>query len=234
MQATQAAKSLNLDDSLLECPLWVRRTDAIQSRCPRGANSRHRRNEIAPAPIVIERRHLTRNTAWFIYGTPNNSKNNYRTLSHRAGGHLLCHRCNGPIEPKTYLEENCQLKTLSVYRAVDRFTRPTLALFLVPLILLEPVKPFSAYLVTSGHLVFGMLVLVLGEVLKITIVERIFHIGRDKLMTIKAFAWSYNFVSGWLAWVQSLPPWQATKQNFADFIHWMHKLKHDGRAREFR
>jgi hypothetical protein len=111
---------------------------------------------------------------------------------------------------------------------------PTLALFLVPLILLEPVKPFSAYRVTSGHLVFGMLVLVLGEVLKITIVERIFHIGRDKLMTIKAFAWAYNFVSGWLAWVQSLPPWQATKHNFADFIHWMHKLKHDGRAREFR
>jgi hypothetical protein len=53
-------------------------------------------------------------------------------------------------------------------------------------------------------------------------------------MTIKAFAWVYNFVSGWLIWVKALPPWQAAKHNFDDFIHWMHKLKHDGRARGFR
>ena len=64
----------------------------------------------------------------------------------------------------------------------------TLALFGVPLVLLEPIKPFSAYIIASGHLLFGVLVLILGEVLKITIVERIFHIGRDKLMTIRAFA----------------------------------------------
>src|SRR5512143_3580800 len=83
---------------------------------------------------------------------------------------------------------------------------PTLALFVVPLTLLEPIKPFSAYLIASGHFIFGILILILGEVLKITIVERIFHIGRDKLLTIKAFAWIYNFVSGWLIWLQALPP----------------------------
>jgi hypothetical protein len=110
---------------------------------------------------------------------------------------------------------------------------PTFALFVVPLVLLEPIKPFSAYLIASGHFIFGMLVLVLGEVLKITIVERIFYIGRDKLMTIKAFAWTFNFVSGWLTWIQTLPPWQAVKQNFDDFIHWAHKLKHGGLARGF-
>jgi hypothetical protein len=110
----------------------------------------------------------------------------------------------------------------------------TLALFLVPLILLEPVKPFSAYLVALGQFKFGMLVLVVGEILKITIVERIFHLGRDKLMKIKAFAWVYNFVSGWLTWLQALPPWQAVKHTFDDFIHWAHKLNHDARARGFR
>ncbi|HEY5504016.1 MAG TPA: hypothetical protein VIK28_02570 [Sedimentisphaerales bacterium] len=108
---------------------------------------------------------------------------------------------------------------------------PTLVLFVIPLALLEPVKPFSAYLIASGHFIDGMVVLVLGEVLKIIIVERIFYIGRDKLMTIKAFAWTFNFVSGWLTWVQTLPPWQAVKQNFDDFIHWAHKLKHAGPAR---
>ena len=47
----------------------------------------------------------------------------------------------------------------------------------------------------------GMFVLVVGEILKITIVERIFHIGREKLLTIKAFALVYNFVWGWLTWI---------------------------------
>ncbi len=111
---------------------------------------------------------------------------------------------------------------------------PTLALFVVPLILLEPIKPFSAYFIVSGHFTFGVLILVLGEVLKITIVERIFHIGRDKLMTIKAFGWVYNFVSEWLTRLQALPPWQLVKHHFDDFIHWAHKLNNDGRARGFR
>ena len=111
---------------------------------------------------------------------------------------------------------------------------PTLALFVVPLVLLEPIKPFSAYVIASGHFLFGVLVLVLGEVLKITIVERIFHIGRDKLMTIKAFAWIYNFAFGWLIWLQALPAWQSVKHNFDYFIHWAHKLNRDGRVRGFR
>ena len=110
----------------------------------------------------------------------------------------------------------------------------TLALFLIPLILLEPVKPLSAYLVASGQFKLGMLVLVVGEILKITIVERIFHIGREKLLTIKAFALVYDFVWGWLSWMQALPSWQAVKDNFDRFMHWARKLNHDARARNFR
>lgn len=108
----------------------------------------------------------------------------------------------------------------------------TLALFVVPLTLLEPIKPLSAYLIASEHYIFGMLALILGEVIKITIVERIFHVGRDKLMTIRAFAWIYNFVSGWLIWFQALPPWQAVKHSVDDFILWAHKLNHDGRTQD--
>ena len=107
---------------------------------------------------------------------------------------------------------------------------PTLLVFLIPVILLEPVKPLSAYLIASGHFVSGVVALVLGEVLKILIVERVFHIGRPKLMTIPAFARTYGFVVGWLTWFQALPPWQAIKRSFADFKSWMRKLKRgDGR-----
>jgi hypothetical protein len=110
----------------------------------------------------------------------------------------------------------------------------TLALFLIPLILLEPVKPLSTYLVASGQLKLGMFVLVVGEILKIMTVERIFHIGREKLLTIKTFALVYHFLWDWLNWIQALPSWQAAKDNFDLFIHWARKLNHDARARSFR
>jgi hypothetical protein len=92
----------------------------------------------------------------------------------------------------------------------------------------------SAYLAASGHITLGVLVVFVGEILKIAIVERIFHIGRDKLMTIKAFAWIYNFASEWLTWLQTLPPWQSAKHQFNNFVHWAHKLNRDGRAQGFR
>src|SRR5436190_23039640 len=39
----------------------------------------------------------------------------------------------------------------------------TLAIFLVPLVILEPVKPLSAFLIATGHFVTGVVLLVLGE-----------------------------------------------------------------------
>lgn len=97
----------------------------------------------------------------------------------------------------------------------------TLILLLVPLILLEPTKLLSAYLIATEHYRVGLSVLIGGEILKLVIVERIFYIGRNKLMTISAFAWSYNFVFGWLNWLESLPPWQAVKRNFRAFKRWV-------------
>jgi hypothetical protein len=48
-----------------------------------------------------------------------------------------------------------------------------------------------------------------GEIAKITIVERIFHVGRDKLMTIPSFAWSYERVMSLRAYLETLTVWQA-------------------------
>jgi hypothetical protein len=102
----------------------------------------------------------------------------------------------------------------------------TLMLFVVPLLALEPVKPVGVYLLATGHTRGGVLLIAIGEVLKVTIVERIFHIGRDKLMEITAFAWAYTFVVGWLNWLQAQPPWQATKRYFGAMAGWAHKLAH--------
>ncbi len=89
----------------------------------------------------------------------------------------------------------------------------TLALFLVPLIILEPVKPVAAVLAAKGHYARSIALLVVGEILKVTIVERLFHVGRPKLMAIRAFAWTYNYVMAWYAWFEALPPWQAVLRN---------------------
>jgi hypothetical protein len=89
---------------------------------------------------------------------------------------------------------------------------PTLALFLIPLIILEPVKPVAAYLATQGHYTRSIAVLVVGEILKVTIVERLFHVGRPKLLMIPAFARTYNYLMAWYAWFEALPPWQAVRR----------------------
>ena len=65
---------------------------------------------------------------------------------------------------------------------------PSLALFSVPVLVLEPVKPMAAYLAATGQIVIGVITLIIGELLKLVLVERLFSLTRDKLMKIPAFA----------------------------------------------
>jgi hypothetical protein len=104
---------------------------------------------------------------------------------------------------------------------------PTLALFLIPLIVFEPVKPLAAYLIGTRHPVEGLLVLVIGELLKIITVERLFHMSRDKLMSIRAFAVVYGFVMRWLDYLKSLPPWQAVRRQVERISALVRRLRGD-------
>jgi hypothetical protein len=89
---------------------------------------------------------------------------------------------------------------------------PTLALFAVPLIVLEPVKPVAAYLAGTGHITTGTIVLIAGEILKLVLVERLFSVSRDKLLSIPAFAWTYG--KYWQAkdWLESFEAWRTTRR----------------------
>jgi hypothetical protein len=89
---------------------------------------------------------------------------------------------------------------------------PTLALFAVPLIVLEPVKPVAAYLAATGHITTGMIVLVVGEILKLVLVERLFSVSRDKLISIPAFAWAYKRYLQAREWLESFEAWQAARR----------------------
>jgi hypothetical protein len=90
---------------------------------------------------------------------------------------------------------------------------PTLALFIVPVILLEPAKPVAAYLTATGHIVGGLVVLIVGELLKLLIIERLFNVSRDRLMSIPAFAWCYDKFCQGQDWVISLQAWQLMRRS---------------------
>jgi hypothetical protein len=88
---------------------------------------------------------------------------------------------------------------------------PSLALFSVPVIILEPVKPVAAYLAATGQIVGSVVTLIVGEILKLVLVERLFSLTRDKLMKIPAFAWAYTQFRQARAWLQATEAWQAIR-----------------------
>jgi hypothetical protein len=89
---------------------------------------------------------------------------------------------------------------------------PTLALFALPLAILEPVKPMAAYFVGTGHVATGLILLVVGELLKLVLVERLFSISRGKLMSIPAFAWVYWKYSAAKDCITSMTAWQVMRR----------------------
>lgn len=89
---------------------------------------------------------------------------------------------------------------------------PTLALFVVPILILEPAKPLAAYLTATGHIAGGLIVLGVAEMLKLVLVERLFRISRDKLMSIPAFAWCYGKSQQIRDWIRALGAWQLVRR----------------------
>lgn len=85
---------------------------------------------------------------------------------------------------------------------------PSLALFSVPVIVLEPIKPLAAYLVATGQFLSGALTFIVGELLKLVLVERLFSLTREKLMRIPVFARLYGWYSRAIAWLKATEAWR--------------------------
>jgi len=101
---------------------------------------------------------------------------------------------------------------------------PSLVLFAVPLIVLEPVKPVAVYLIGTGQIATGTAVLAVGELIKLVIVERLFKLCRRKLLRIPVFAWGYEHWRQGVDWIVSMPASQAARR-------WI--LKHRRGSRNF-
>jgi hypothetical protein len=63
------------------------------------------------------------------------------------------------------------------------------------------------------------MVLVLGELLKLLLIERLFRLSRDKLMSIPGFAWCHDKFCQVQDWVAALHAWQLTRRLSFIFKH---------------
>lgn len=88
---------------------------------------------------------------------------------------------------------------------------PCLALFSVPVILLEPVKFVAAYIAATGNFVVAAFTFASGELLKLVLVERLFDLTREKLMKIPAFAWLYGHYVHAREWIKQSEAWRAVR-----------------------
>jgi hypothetical protein len=109
---------------------------------------------------------------------------------------------------------------LKILRPLNRWIAslrpyPALALFSVPVVILEPVKPVGAFLVSAGHVMSGILTIAAGEILKITLVERLFKLTRDRLMQIPTFAYLYQRWVRFHEWVTSSEIWRWARDQIA-------------------
>ena len=89
---------------------------------------------------------------------------------------------------------------------------PSLALFAVPVIILEPAKPLAGYLAATGHFFAGAITFVTAEVLKLSCVERLFRLNRKKLLSIPAFATGYKYWRRMMDALESLEVWKASRR----------------------
>src|ERR1700686_4716087 len=88
----------------------------------------------------------------------------------------------------------------------------SLALFALPVIILEPAKPLAGYLMGTGHFFAGAVTFITAEVLKLTFVERLFQLNRKKLLSIPAFAWGYRYWRHMMDVVESIEVWKASRR----------------------
>jgi hypothetical protein len=93
----------------------------------------------------------------------------------------------------------------SVAAAIERLPPyPTLLVFLVPVILLLPLKVVGFWMLAHGFWLGAMAVLSLAKVVSLGVTAFIFDLTRPKLLQLTWFRWFYEHMIVWLAWAHEL------------------------------
>ncbi len=95
-----------------------------------------------------------------------------------------------------------------------------LVLLLVPWLILEPIKPIAFLLFTRKHHLAATLLIVVGEIIKLTLFEQLFDMTKPKLMTFPWFAWCYGRWRAAIEYVRSLPVWHKMLDRYRAVRAW--------------
>lgn len=77
-------------------------------------------------------------------------------------------------------------------QSMPRFA--VLLLFGVPFAVAEPLKLYALLLMAGGHFLFGLVLLILSYLITFILVERIYHAGKEKLLTYSWFSWCMGHI----------------------------------------
>jgi len=112
-----------------------------------------------------------------------------------------------------------------------------LLLFLIPLAVIEPFKIYALYLLGEGRFLSALLTFALAKVVGLGLAERLFAIGREKLLSIRWFAWCHarilairDHTHAWLArtrfWQQAIRIVGFVRGRAAALRHGLGRLLH--------
>jgi len=80
----------------------------------------------------------------------------------------------------------------------------TLVVFIVPVLLLLPLKFLGLWMLAHGLWLGALAVLALAKVVSLGVTAFIFDLTRPKLLQLLWFRWLYDRVMVWLAWAHAL------------------------------
>jgi hypothetical protein len=93
----------------------------------------------------------------------------------------------------------------------------------------EDVIP-DGYLIGTGHFFAGAVVFIAAEVLKLTVVERLFQLNKKKLLSIPAFAWGYGYWRRMMDFLESTKAWRMARRAAIRAAAWLRVLRSRLRA----
>lgn len=79
-----------------------------------------------------------------------------------------------------------------------------LVLFVVPLAVAEPLKIYALFVIARGHVISGIVIIALAYLMSFLLVERLFHAGREKLLTYGWLKWIMDRVETVRSWVSAI------------------------------
>jgi hypothetical protein len=81
---------------------------------------------------------------------------------------------------------------------------PTLLVFLIPILLLLPLKFLGLWMLAHGFWLGALAVLTLAKMMSLGVTAFIFDLTRPKLLQLPWFRWLYDHMLVWLAWAHGL------------------------------